>query len=352
MSHEIFGDRFIGRDAPAWHQLGTVFTKAIGAVDAFEMAGLDYEVQKYPMIGIRVLEDGTMDPMSSNKFGLWRDPTPDSDEYRFTGGIVSEDFTVVQNMDLARMVEPFTAEWPVETVAALKHGSVVFITLNVGDFDIAGEQHTHYLAINNGHDGSRSLSIDLSDVRRVCWNTLIYGESRAEVNIKLKHTKNVLVEAEWYTQQILAIRAGITRQEEQMKRMAEVKLNSAGFREYVADVFPVADGLGSKKSQFIEKAMDVASEEDLAKLKAANDTEQDRYTRMLEWTELQREASFERYASMQTAIAGTVYGGYQAINEVTNWRRGANAEESLVLPGGARNVELSRAWDKAVALIS
>lgn len=348
MAHEIFGERFLGHREPAWHGLGTVFTEPIGALEAFEMAGLNYEVEKFPVVGIRSVGD-SMEPMETGKYGLFRQPTADAPEWHFTGGIVGDGFTVVQNMHLAEMIEPFTKEWPVETVAAMREGAITLVTLDVGMFEIAGERYRQYLSCVNGHDGSRALGIHQSAVREVCMNTVVQGEKCASLHIKLRHTEGVVAEAAWYTEQILAIRSGFKRQAEVMQRMADVKLKTAGFKNYVADVFPLPTKRG-KRSEFLEKAEQFATADVIDKLKAENTT--DRFDQQVEWAEQLRSASFERYAGIEANISGTVMGGYQSVNEVVNWRRGANAEESIVIPGGQRNRELGRAWDKAVALVN
>lgn len=355
MSHEIFGDRFLGRDKPAWHGLGNVFTEPIGAIEAFKTAGLDYEVTKLPLVAMYENADESVGVLGTKLYLPARQALPDDNTenpYVALGnGAVTEEFTHVQNMDLAAMIEPFTEEWPVETVAALKGGSITFITLNVGEFEIAGETNQHYLAVNNGHDGGRALSIDQCDIRRVCWNTMTYGEARAEIRIKLRHTQGVMQEAEWYTEQILAIRGGIKRQEEKLQRMAEVKMNSDAFKKYTKAVFPDPKRPKTSKSKFLNAAQDVASEEVIAKIKEASEDEEARFEQQMAWVHELRDASTERWAVIDGKIAGTVYGGYQAVNEVTNWRRGANAEESLVIPGGARQTELNRAFDQALALV-
>lgn len=351
MAHEIFGDRFIGAREPAWHKLGTVFHEPITASEAIAKANMDYRVEKFPLVGVRETVDSggnaTMEPMGTPKFGLWREPTDDAPEYHFLGGVVAEGFEIIQNYELAQLVDPFTEEWPVETAASMRDGAITLITLDIGQFEVAGEKYKHFMSVNNGHDGTRSFNLHVTGTREVCMNTLEYGESNAVFNVTLRHSENVKTEAQWYVEQIMTIRSALKRHQELMQRMAEVKLKTADVKGYVESVFPLPKK--SQRERFIESAKDVVTEDVYAKLDA-NDTS-GRTERAVEWVELLRDASMERYVNIEPNIAGTLMGAYQAVNEVTNWRRGSNADESLVLRGGQRNGELVKAWDKAVALV-
>jgi phage/plasmid-like protein (TIGR03299 family) len=192
MTANVFGERFIGRDTPAWHQLGTVFTTPISAKQAVVAAKLGYKVQIAPLsAGV----DDVSNPISGvltgihipNRFGLMREPTPDDPEWRCFG-LVSDMYHQVDNYQIAEYLESLVGEWPVETAGALGYGETIFFSLDAGMTDVAGEDVHQYFLMTDTKDGKTSMRMAFTPVRVVCQNTLSIGTAAATVLQWLPHT--------------------------------------------------------------------------------------------------------------------------------------------------------------------
>jgi hypothetical protein len=130
MPASIFGSRFTGKREPAWHGLGTVFEDAPLASEAIVRSGMDYVVAKCPLFIDTPW--GPMNPEAGDagaKFALVRQPVADDMEPRLFG-VCSADYEVVQNTELAEILDPLTRRWPVETAACLGLGETVLVTLS------------------------------------------------------------------------------------------------------------------------------------------------------------------------------------------------------------------------------
>ena len=132
MAHNLFGSRFLGRQEPAWHKLGEVFTDPISVSDAVLQAGLGYEVH---LENLYVGDDYT--PIPSHK-AIVRQPT-DDDPQRQVFGLASNSYKIIQNTELGKILDPLAKTWPVETVGALGKGETMFLSLDAGEHTIKTE---------------------------------------------------------------------------------------------------------------------------------------------------------------------------------------------------------------------
>lgn len=196
MAHEIFGERFWAREKPGWHELGHVFTGEVSPIEAVEQSGMDFRVFTAPLLvdlgGIQV---------PYNQVAIVREPTPDDYQYRVFGS-ASENYTLIQNREIAELVTPLADKWPLETVGALQDGMTMFLTLYAGQEEIKGDPIKMYFLIDDTRDGGSAMSITFTPVRVVCWNTLSAGRAAAIASRNLRHTTNIRDEAEWHVQLI------------------------------------------------------------------------------------------------------------------------------------------------------
>lgn len=192
MAHQIFGKRFMSVREPAWHGLGLSWTGPKTAVEAVTEAGIAEVI-----IGTRrmgwMAEDGTFTP-ADDKRVIVRYPTQDSPEYKVLG-TAGEGYTVLQNTAIAAALDEggLTGRWPVETCGALHDGATIFICLDMGAGQIAGEDHHRYALIHDKRDGTSSLRLDCVWTRVVCANTLqiALGEQDLENRITLEHDQHI-----------------------------------------------------------------------------------------------------------------------------------------------------------------
>jgi phage/plasmid-like protein (TIGR03299 family) len=195
MAHEIFGERFLGRREPAWHGLGQTFDAPIGALEAVETAGLDYEVDMLPMF---VKIPGTKKQIPAGKNAIVRQPTSDDNEYRVFG-YCKDNYGLLQNTMLGEILDPLTERWPVESVGALQDGKTIFLTLDAGNGSVDGEEINQYFLFTETKDGLTSAKFAFTPVRVVCQNTLVAGLRQAVVNASLSHHSGFEADLNWRT---------------------------------------------------------------------------------------------------------------------------------------------------------
>lgn len=186
MAHNIYKQDFVSYRQVAWHALGTVMQDRVeNATAALAVTGIDQIViEKAHVVG--QLADGTIVPMQSKGMVVRRDLR---DGTVAPLQVLSKDFPIMQNTELAALVDPLCAEWPVETVGALGNGAGLFITLDAGEFSVLGHDPVrHYFLVSEWRDGTRALSISDVTLRVVCNNTLDAAEAGAVARIAIHHT--------------------------------------------------------------------------------------------------------------------------------------------------------------------
>ena len=122
MPASIFGERFYGHRTPAWHGIGTVMDENLIATEAMLVANIEFPIHKWAMFA---QNPETMELVPSNQYAVVRDATADDPETRILS-TVGEQWTPLQATDLARMLDPISERYPVETVGALGNGEKIF----------------------------------------------------------------------------------------------------------------------------------------------------------------------------------------------------------------------------------
>lgn len=192
MAANLFGDRYAGR-RPAWHGIAReIFPgdEKMSLTDAFRRAGLDYELKFANVYAEVETVFGTQRVEMPDKRAIIRDVTQDDPEFRPIS-VVSKDYGLITNMELASSVDVLTDTWGVETVGALGAGERVFFTLNTGDFEVKGDPVKGYFLGTNKSDGSAALQLAFTPVRVVCQNTLTSGLAQAQAKATINHHSKV-----------------------------------------------------------------------------------------------------------------------------------------------------------------
>lgn len=196
MSSNLFGERFLGYRQPAWHHLGQVFEEPITASEAVKMANLDYQVIKAPMtITVPTVFGKTSVPIE-DQIALVREPVADDPEPRVFG-YASPNYGVLQNTDIAEILDALVNEWPVETAGALGHGETTFMSLDVGMASVGGEEVHQYFLATDTKDGKTAFRMAFTPIRVVCMNTLVVGLAQASVLQKMQHIADIRNQVEY-----------------------------------------------------------------------------------------------------------------------------------------------------------
>lgn len=324
----IFGERFRYMGEPAWHGIGTTFEGGldITAVEAFTEAGLDYEIQTYP---IYADVDGEKIQMNQN-FALVRGAT--GDDPPMVLGTVGKQFYPVQNMTLADTLDRsgLLKSYHIETVGALGAGETIFTALKSrnGDFEIAGTPARNYWTLYDGKDGSRALGLMWTPVKTVCSNTLIMALSSATINVRIPHTSTAEADLDFWL--------GLTPQMERMqgesleaiRQMTEFQLKPKQVDTILKAAYPrPPEPPKMSLRNMPELILDEAQQTTLDKIVAIY--EQDA---LRQWQRMQMAKEvFEAYGDTpeERKLAGSAWGLYEAVVDTEDHRAGTRKNERI-----------------------
>ena len=349
MPAAIFGDRFFGKRTKAWHNIGTVLDEELTATEAMRIADIAFPIEKWPVVAVNPADDTLIDTAS---YAVVREPTHDDPQHRVLS-IVGKEWTPIQAWDLAKMLDPISEKYPVETVGALGYGEKIFMSLDAREATIAGEEHHLYYLVTDHRDGGGALQIAFTPVRVVCQNTLTVGLNQAKISVSLTHHRSINADTEWYI--------GIFNQ------MTKAKDTTIAVMDSLADVTVERDDI--KKIMY--SAYPQPSQPRRLKLSrgiTGDDLPKDVAIRLLsdrkvwlqEW-EVRRDRTdkiragamelFDKFNDEFPRLANTPWAGWQAICETEDYRKGhANGFASQVF--GQRAQAKARAFETARKLVT
>lgn len=150
-----------------WHGLGTEVEENISTDAMLVQAGLDWNVDKRSLM-YKVGKDSRR--TFKDRFALVRS----SDDSLLS--LCGPRYTPVQNKDVFEFFNRFVSagHMKMHTAGSLMGGKFVWALAKVGDSFKVGKNDTTegYLLLMSPHEAGRSLLIQHTSVRVVCWNTL------------------------------------------------------------------------------------------------------------------------------------------------------------------------------------
>jgi len=340
MSDNIFGERFYGTRKPAWHMIGQVFQKALKPSVAVKKIGMDYTVDKYPMVALVDKQQ-----IDTGKICIMRSPTADDPVYQvfgFAGG----KYEITQNVDLARIMNPLAEVWPLETMGAINNGKTVFMTFNTGGVEIEGDPINGYFMLVDVKDGGTSTKLVYTPVRVVCQNTLISGLRQATVSISIQHTPGAQAQLEARVNLIAKAREAIDETTAVFRKLATARITPNQAELMFDNVYPLP-----RLPE--DAALENYSVEDLGALlfKGVKDSMYDYnyYTERAKTLRAGAMTLYEKLNDEYPALASTPWHAYNAVVESADFRDGGKAPEFSAL-FGPRAKEKKDAFEYAVAL--
>ena len=271
----------------AWHQLGQITDECMTAEEVMSKAWLGgWEVRKIALQGIEVTDKGVTKVDCPDKFMTVRtNPATGATEYL---GVVGEDYTTVQNEQVAELLNLLVDESGAhfETAGSMRKGKSVFVTMKLPKaMEIAGvDRMDLYLAATTSHDGTASLRLDATPVRIVCANTQRMAYERSLGSYVFRHAPTITAKIGEARQALGLVWKHFAAFETEAEKMINESLTMGEFEKITAQLWPLADDAS-----------------DIAKNNAKQRTSSLRY--------------LIRDADTQKAIKGTRWAGYQAITE-------------------------------------
>lgn len=334
MSHEIFGERFYGTREPAWHGLGQVFKKALKPSVAVRKVGIDYTVGTYPM-----LADVGKHSVPTGKVAIMRSPTADDKEWRYFG-IASENYEVVQNVDLADIMDTLAEVWELSAMGAVENGKTVFMVLNTGGLEVRGDPVNGYFALVDTKDGGTATKLVFTPVRMVCKNTLVTGLRAATVSINVAHIRGAKDQLAARVGLIKKARAAIDDTTKVFRQLAGAKLTQKQADAVFSQVYPIPRTPESA-------ALVDWSQEDLGDLLFRGVQDQmyafNYYTQQAQQLQAGAATCYEKLNDEYPKLAGTAWHAYNAVVELADFREGGAKPQASSL-FGSRAREKSKAF--------
>ena len=348
MAHEIFGDRFISRSIPAWHEIAReIFADdlVITAGEAMQRVAGDIVIEQVPLTyGVDVRDSGYT--------AIVRKPTAE-DPNDLVLGVTAESWAAANYPQLAAALDDLSRNHRVETAGVLKGGGVAFLCFRAPDFAVKGDDCKSYFAANFSLTPGIGHKLLHSPVRVVCQNTLTLAESMATIALRIPHTQDAL--------QRIELAARIASQLQSTREKAVTVFNAFADR-YVSRAecdaifqaafpYPALPAKVQMMRQHLDSTDRAIFEAALNdELRSAIERAEATYERDCATMDTYREAAHQQFEEFEpTRLAGTVWAAYNAATEVSDWRKGRNAAESSLY--GSRAQEKSRAFAASLQLV-
>ncbi len=239
MAHNIeeLDNVMLGSNTPAWHDLGTVVAGQPNSAEALKLAGLDWNTTLEPL----TLPDGQGGMIEiPNAFATIRDDLPRTDTRRVLGTVTSR-YEPISNVEAFSIVDEFAGEGGAryETAGSLRNGRIAWMMAAMPNTTtVVDDTLKQYLLLSTSHDGTRSVQINFTPVRVVCWNTLSLAVNTAQRSAFIRHTKNKsdqIVEAK----RILGLAGEYFENHGQtMTRLAKSSIDDRFAAAFVMTMFP------------------------------------------------------------------------------------------------------------------
>jgi len=347
MAHNLFGERFLGVREPAWHRLGIVIPDPIPLPEAIEVARANFGIIKAPLSAD--LGNGLL--VGTEMVGLIREPTADDDQYRYLGE-AKNGYTFLQNVEIAELFNPLTERWPVETVGCLGMGETIFIVLDAGEMETAGDVVHCYFTIHDTRDGRTAMGINFTPVRTVCQNTLEAGKAAAVASAELRHTISIDDEVKWRVALLREMQDVSSKVMQSFERMTKAQLTTDAITNILTYAYPyprkplkvaMLESLNDKEIQLFNGLLESAN--------YSNQLWENAKARMDERRGLVEEL-FGKFNDENPKTANTPWALYNAVVEFEDYREPQGKETpedaDYAVLFGERAKTKARAYEKAI----
>lgn len=345
--HNLFGDRFFGRTGPGWHEIGFTDNRITKCEAAVKKAKLDYQI----FLASLKADVGSHQIEVPNKMVILREPTYDDPNYANLG-FASPDYSILQNLEIAKAMDVLTDIWPCETVGALGKGETIFITLDAGEREIKGELIRQYFLITDTRDGGTSLKIAFTPVRVVCQNTLVTGLRSALISLSMEHTKGLSQSFPSRLQLVKKLETSRDRTMEAFDLMTKCSLKKGDMDFILNAAYPLPKK--PAKAAIVEEFTD---KDDIAEIGALYGEATEAVALWQYYCDRARTLQtaamelFTKFNDEFPKTANTPWAAYNAVAESADWRKGAESVPASAI-WGPRGTEKKRAFAAAQAIVA
>ncbi|QOV89782.1 DUF932 domain-containing protein [Humisphaera borealis] len=284
--------------SPVWERLGVDISRARTATDALKAAGLDWQVQQWPV--------QATDPQS------WKTaPLPDHlanvrSDTRDLLGVVGKTYRVFENRQLFEFLGALVADRLVSfhSAGSLRGGRRVWVLCQLPRVYQAAPDDTvkPFLLVTNTHDGDGPLQMMPATVRDVCANAfnlpLDVGGSGSR-GLTIRHHGGLTQSLAEARRNLRAIAARFEQFESELATLAATPVSRWQVADYFASVLAAADGNGDQPTDSRDRLL----------------------TRLHE--------NFDGPTNTIPAIAGTAWAAFNAVGEWADSQRTFRGRDDL-----------------------
>lgn len=229
MSHELFGERFFGKQRqPAWHGLGKTFDIPMTAIQAFEDMGA-YEIHAEPLFR---MNGGKVDSQV-----IVRDQTARGEAEKVIG-VVGADFVPVSPRQTCQVYDDKVGKF-VETIGCLRDGETIFMSTKLPSIDVKGDEVMMYLLLINPMGGGESIQIRTTPVRVVCMNTLNMAKTMSEQSYRIRHDQSAIATmGEWLGGVMGKAEGQVAMMKEALTLLSDFKVSETVAKEVLLTAYP------------------------------------------------------------------------------------------------------------------
>jgi hypothetical protein len=338
MSKEIFSSRYSVGKQPAWKLIGKNFDKEITAVEGLNESRLNFKIEKTPLYSYYKGEY-IKNPkcVSLIRESLERDPQPR------TLGIVSKNYGLFQNEEIAEIIDATIPQWNIESIGATKNLGTIFYVAKIDELEIKGDLIHEYFIINDIRDGKNSLSLNYVPMRVTSKTSLILsGEQR----LSLRHTENIKKDAPEALKIFRDLQTMRSTGISSLKEIANKFIDKSEVEEIVDHAYPIP----KQPSKSIMYSTSAASGTQGDNLESADKL----WKSACDKARMCRETAkliFKRFNEEQPTLKNTAWALYNSIVELEDYRVGKNdkqACESALFGERAKNK--MRAFKKSLEI--
>jgi phage/plasmid-like protein (TIGR03299 family) len=307
------------RAAATWVNTGDATVSASNAITA---AGLDWRVEHTPLSTTVLTPTGVTTATFADKVSTTR-INPDGTALPL--GITSPSYTIVQNPDMAGLVDGITYEAGaiIDSAGMVRDGRRVYIAARMPETTLVGGHDAvdTFLVITNGHDGTHGLACEIKHLRLLCTNGMTgWGRMSA---ITLRHTSRMEARVEDIRRTLKIVYNEARHFSTWADELLSQSVTNAEFDRIVRAAFPLDDDATDRTRNSVDR------------------------TRTAVW-DIYR-------GNTQDNIHGTAWGAYQAFVEYAEWAMPVRAKGVPTDIARAERFLLNgshRVADRALALIT
>lgn len=293
----IFGQNFYSNKEPAWHKKGRVGQENEGAVLVYsKMSPVSFEQRPFT-----ITLNGK--PIETKKhFGIVRISNTEK-----VIGETKGRYKLVQPIRYAELFDEYVGK-PVETFGFLgTSGEKMFITWNLPNVDVHGDEVKMYGFLTCGFDGRYGEKLFETGIRTVCWNTWNTAIADSEENHggAIYAAKHNMVDHDerlgaWMRYMTLEADKNVQIYQGLFRKMEETPIGIDQAYNLFAKVYPKKDSIGSYYPDDLRT-------KDQTKIDKWNNSQ-----------EAKRDLAVELFKGRGIEITPTVWGAFNCITEQEN----------------------------------